>query len=49
MFLLKNPFSCFIFKNTTTCTFKYFESSDVIVVMKKSLLKVYLFLCPNSC
>ena len=34
-------FCCFIFKNTPSCSFKYFENSGVIVVKKKSSLKVY--------
>ena len=34
-------FCCFTFKNTPICSFKYFERSDVIVVKKKSLSKVY--------
>ena len=29
-------FCCFTFKNTPSCFFKYFESSDVIAVKKKS-------------
>ena len=33
----------FTFKNTPSYSFKYLESSDVIVVKKKSLLKGYLF------
>ena len=34
-------FCCFAFKNTPSRSFKYFKSSDTIVVKKKSLLKVY--------
>ena len=37
-------FCCFTFKNTPSCSFKYFESSDIIGVKKKNLLKVYYFL-----
>ena len=49
-FLLKNAFfmffanfifCCFKFENTPSCSFKCFESSDIILVKKKSLLKVY--------
>ena len=31
-----------------SCSFKYFESSDVIVVKNKNLFKVSLSLCSNS-
>ena len=41
MFLANFIFVVAPSKNTTSCSFKYFESSDVIVVKKKSLLKVY--------
>ena len=34
-------FCCFTSKSTPSCSFKYFESSDVIVVKKKSLSEVY--------
>ena len=34
----KLHFCCFTFKYTLSCSFKYFESSDVIVVKKESLL-----------
>ena len=36
----KLHFCCFTFENTPSCSFKYFESCDVIVLKKKSLLKV---------
>ena len=49
-FIAKNSFVGEVtFKNTPSYSFKYFESSDAIVVKKKSLLKVSLFLCSNSC
>ena len=34
-------FCCFTFKNTPSCSFKYFESSDVIVV-KKSVRSIFV-------
>ena len=37
-------FCRFTFKNTSSCLFKYFESSDVIVVKEKSLLKIFSIL-----
>ena len=38
---LANFSYCFTFKNKPSCLFKHFESSDITVVKKKSLLKVY--------
>ena len=40
-FLMLQLKCCFTFKNIPTCSFKYFESSEFIVVKKKSLLKVH--------
>ena len=34
-------------ENRPSCSFRYFESSDVVAVKKKSVLKVSLFLCSN--
>ena len=31
----------FTFKKAPSCSFKYIESSDVVVIKKKNLLKVY--------
>ena len=52
MFLLNNPFFVFfansifvvLHLNTPSCPFKYVKSSDIIVVNKEILLKVYQFL-----
>ena len=38
MILSNFIFAAFTFKNTPSCSFKYFKSSDVIVVKIKSLL-----------
>ena len=43
MFLLYFIFCYFTFINTPSCSFKYFENSDVIVAKKKSLLKFNSF------
>ena len=32
----------FAFKNTPGCSIKYFKTSDVIVIKKKSLFKVFI-------
>ena len=32
---------CFTFKNASNCSFKYFQSSGIILVKKEILLKVY--------
>ena len=40
-FMFLANFVLVVSQNTPSCSFKYFESSDVIVVKKKSLLKVY--------
>ena len=35
----------FFIKSTPSCSFKYFESSDIIAVKKKSLLNIYYLSC----
>ena len=37
-------FYCFPFKTTPNSSFKYFESSDVIIVKKKSLKSFIIFM-----
>ena len=47
MFSVNLIFVVLHLKNRPSCSFRYFESSDVVVVKMKSLLKVSLFLCSN--
>lgn len=37
--ILVTHFCCFKFKNKPNCTFKYFKSSEVIVVKKEKFIK----------